>query len=341
VPTAIVSGALANKPGNDGNAWTRLSWVRGLQRLGWQVTFVEQIQSCSSEQLNYFRAMLQGYRACLLDENGRVLAGEPVGKVDLLFNISGHLRHARASCRVYYDDDPGYTQFWRDGARLEGHDHYFTIGANIGTPGCDIPPGDICWKYTRPPVTLEDWPVCAAAFDRFTTVASWRGAYARVRNYGQKAHEFRKFFELPQRSMHPFEIALNIDPGDQKDRDALLAHGWRLVDPPRDFRRYVQTSGAEFSVAQGIYVETNSGWFSDRTVRYLASGKPALVQETGFSQHVPAGEGLLSFRTLDEAVAGAESIVSDYDRHCRAARRIAEEYFGSDCVIRRLLEEIA
>src|SRR5712671_5049352 len=104
MPTAIVSGALANKPGNDGNAWTRLSWVRGLQRLGWQVAFVEQIQNCTKQQLDYFRAMLQPYRSCLLDENGRVLAGESVDSVDLLFNISGHLRYAKARRRVYFDD---------------------------------------------------------------------------------------------------------------------------------------------------------------------------------------------------------------------------------------------
>jgi hypothetical protein len=342
--TAIVSGALANKPGNDGNAWTRLSWVRGLQRLGWQVAFVEQIQNCTQQQLDYFRAMLRPYRSCLLDESGRVLVGAPVDNVDLLFNISGHLQHTKARCRVYFDDDPGYTQIWQNGARLDGHDFYFTIGENIGDAGCLIPTGNIHWRHTRPPVTLKDWPVCPTGAVGFSTVASWRGAYAPIeyagKRYGVKAHEFRKFIELPRRVGYPFEIALNIDAADQKDRDALLAHGWRLVDPPADFRGYIQNSGPEFSVAQGIYVETNSGWFSDRTVRYLASGKPAIVQETGFSQHLPVGEGLLSFRTMDEAVAGADAIICDYDRHCRAARLIAEQYFDSDKVIGQLLEEI-
>src|SRR5262245_18585352 len=106
------------------------------------------------------------------------------------------------------------------------------------------------------------------------------------------------------------------------------------------FRQYVQTSHAEFSVAQGIYVDTESGWFSDRTVRYLASGKPVLVQDTGFSRNLPVGEGLLVFRTLDEAAAGAEGIVRDYERHCQAARALAERYFDSDIVLGRLIEEI-
>jgi hypothetical protein len=159
-------------------------------------------------------------------------------------------------------------------------------------------------------------------------------------------HEFRKMIELPERVPDAkFEIALDIHPGDAKDRDALLANGWRLTDPrvevpgPLEFRGYVQRSGAEFSVAQGIYVEAGSGWFSDRTVRYLASGKPALVQETGFSDNYPVGEGLVPFRTLDEAAAGARRITADYERHSAAARALAEERFDSDRVLGRFLEE--
>jgi hypothetical protein len=109
---------------------------------------------------------------------------------------------------------------------------------------------------------------------------------------------------------------------------------------PFAFRRYVQTSGAEFSVAQGIYVQTWSGWFSDRTVRYLASGKPALVQDTGFSCNYPVGDGLVPFGTLEDAMAGADRIARDYDRHCRAARALAEAYFDSDKVLGRFVDQI-
>jgi len=357
--------------------------VLGLRRLGFDVVFVEQI-GCGncvdaagvptlfdrSENLAYFRATMEAFglaeSSALICGDGEQVHGLPLGELTrraadnrLLLNISGHLTHpdllGRTKCKVYYDDDPGFTQFWQAaadaGARLTGHDFFFTIGANIGASDCPIPTGGIPWRHIRPPVVLEEWPACAPrSFDRFTTVASWRGPYGPVqhegRKYGLKVHEFRKFFDLPGRSGRAFEIALNIHPSEVKDLEALRAHGWRIVDPrtaadtPEAFRRYVQTSGAEFSVAQGVYVETNSGWFSDRTVRYLASGRPALVQETGFRRHLPTGEGLVSFLTIEEALSGVERICRDYARHCRAARRLAEEYFDSDKVIRRLLAEI-
>jgi hypothetical protein len=163
--------------------------------------------------------------------------------------------------------------------------------------------------------------------------------------YGLKVHEFRKVMELPTRVPLDFEIALDIYPGDDRDRESLEENGWHLVRPadtvrgPEAFRRYVQGSGAEFSVAQGIYVDTNSGWFSDRSVRYLASGRPALLQDTGFSANYPVGEGLVAFRTLDEAAAGAERIAADYPAHRAAARELAEERFDSGRVLPRFLEE--
>jgi hypothetical protein len=202
---------------------------------------------------------------------------------------------------------------------------------------------------------LDDWPVTETdSPGRFTTVARWRSAFGPVhfggRTYGLKLHEFRKFLPLPLRVRETqrrasFEIALDIHDGDGRDRAALEQHGWRLSDPmratgdPDAFRSFIRASGAEFSVAQGVYVDTNSGWFSDRTVRYLASGKPALVQETGFSLHLPAGAGLVPFRTLDEAAEGARQILGDYEAHCRAARQLAESHFQSDRVLARFIDD--
>jgi hypothetical protein len=377
--TVLVSGAIANKLGSGGDVWVRLQWALGLQQLGLGVIVVEQIDSAvcgdgaslqSSPHLAYFREVttrfgLSGSAALICPDTDEVvgmdrqLLLERARSADGLINISGHLTWAplfdHLQRKVFLDIDPGYTQYWHAAglaaARLAGHDFYYTIGQNIGGPDCPIPVGNLRWRTTRPVVALDHWPLVAPAqLDRFTTVASWRGAYGRIehggRAFGLKAHELRKFAALPRHSRHRFEIALNIHPADAADRQLLLANGWRLVCPqeaagcPERFRRYIQSSGAELSVAQGIYVETNSGWFSDRSAAYLATGRPVLVQDTGLGRHLPLGDGLLTFRTLDEAVEGAERIARDYCHHCQAARALAERYFAADRVLARLLEEI-
>jgi len=278
---------------------------------------------------------------------------------DLLINITGHLRlplfmNAHV-CKVYIDLDPGFTQFWHLAGMLDAqfarHDHFFTIGEAIGTPACAIPTAGIGWHITRQPVVLEHWPVTLSDKpDRFTTVACWRDTYGPVeyrgKTYGLKLHQFRRFIELPESIPQICEIALDIHPDERGDLELLHRHGWVITDPviqvpdPDKFREYVQDSGAEFSVAKGIYTDTNSGWFSDRTVRYLASGKPALVQDTGFSKVYPVGEGLLAFTTMEEAIAGAQNISRNYREHCRSARLLAETWFDSDKVLGDLVETI-
>jgi hypothetical protein len=368
--TVVVAGAIANKYLNGGEAWVRLSWILGFQRLGWRVLFVEQLDPAAEQSAyrDYFDAVVGqfglGGSAALVRGDGETISGiafadllDAAPEAELLVNISGHL-HApdlmgRLRRKAYVDLDPGFTQFWHvagnTGARLAGHDVYFTVGENIGTDVCTIPTAGFDWRPVPPPVVLDEWPVTNGE-GAFTTIGAWRGAFGPVEHkghtYGLKVHEFRKVIELPRRVPEAeFEIALDIHPGDAKDRDALLENGWRLTDPreeapgPVEFRRFVQRSGAEFSVAQGIYVETESGWFSDRTVRYLASGKPALVQDTGFSRNYPTGEGLVPFRTLEEAAAGAARIAADHEAHAAAARALAEERFDSDKVLTRFLEE--
>ncbi|HKG39134.1 MAG TPA: hypothetical protein VKB25_09120 [Conexibacter sp.] len=284
---------------------------------------------------------------------------ERLGEAALLVNISGHLRWGpaleRLPRRVFVDLDPGYTQIWHasggDAAGLEGHELHFTVGANVGTARCDLPTGGIRWRPIRQPVVLDRWPAPAPeerrTFGGFTTVASWRGAYGRPvwegRSYGLKVHEFRRYASLPGVTGLPFAAALDIHPADEHDADRLRAAGWELLDPALvgdvdSFRRFVRCSGAEFSTAQGVYVETHSGWFSDRTVRYLASGRPALVQDTGFSEHLPVGTGIVPFRTPDEARAGAHAIVEDYARHSAAARTLAEQCFAPQPALAPLLD---
>lgn len=378
--TAIVAGVVANRHLNGGAAWTRLNWALGMKKLGFSVFFLEQIaqQSCLDESglpadfescvnRDYFRRIMQEFglagSSALILENGLEVDGlsrqdldRLIGDADLLINISGHLKYGSpgASCRrIYVDLDPGYTQCWRQAGLLdksfEAHDLFFTIGENIGRPGCPIPAASVDWQATRQPVVLEEWPVSAQGDpNRLTTVAAWRDSYGPLecggRTMGTKVQEFRKYLRLPERVVQQCEIALAIDPEDQADLDRLQRCGWSIRAPgetvpdPGSFRQYVQQSGGEFSVAKQAYVASNSGWFSDRTVRYLASGKPALVQDTGFSENYPVGEGLLAFSSLDEAVAGAASIARDYERHCQAARRLAEDRFDSDKVLGDLVE---
>jgi hypothetical protein len=219
---------------------------------------------------------------------------------------------------------------------------------NVGTPTCPLPAGGFDWRPTLPPVVLDCWPVASPATDwRFTTVASWRGAFGPVefggKTFGVKAHQFRRVFELPAHSGLPFEVALSIHPADEKDREALLRNGWKVVDPataacdPDSFRRYVQGSAAEFSPAQGIYADSRCGWVSDRTACYLASGRPVIVEDTGLQTHIATGDGLLTYRTLDEALVASKTIHRDYHRHAIAARNLAVSLFDSNQVLSRIL----
>jgi len=377
----VVAGELANRLGDGGGASVRMTWVAALRRMGFDVWFVEQIERErlrpgpdspvsleGSAPVRYFEAITQGcglgQRAVLLDERGRRLAGGSREELDqvateagLLLNVGGHLRlpdlFERFRFRAYLDLEPGFTQCQFaagfDPGGLKRHNLFFTVGLNVGRTRCDLPTGGIHWRPLPPPVVLDEWQPGGGTLDAFTTVAACRGTSGAVahrgRIFGSRAHEFRRFLDLPGRLPVAPEIALDESDGDVWDLTALRRNGWRIVDPkrrvpdPERYRDYIRGSGAELSVAEGIHVDTRCGWFSDRTARYLAAGRPALVQSTGIADHVPVGEGLVTFSTPDEAVAGAERIASDYEHHCDRARQVAEEYLDSDRVVGRLCEE--
>jgi hypothetical protein len=381
----VVSSVIANKPGNGGNARMVLNWLQGLEQLGLDVFFVEQIRSehcfdaqgtpapaSQSANRSYFEDVMKTHgfsrRAALICDAGDALESAVVhgatpselhdlaDSADLLINISGHLSvgalKERFRRKAYVDLDPGYTQMWHDGqpgaARLEGHDVFFTVGQRVGTDGCRIPTNGISWMPMRQPIVLKECRADGPASMRFTTIASWRGAYAPISRDGEtfaaKAHEFRKFMELPRVSRQAFEIALDIHPCETRDLRALQDSGWRLVNPrsvagtPEDYCHYIEGSAAECSAAQGMYVQTRSGWFSDRSAQYLAAGRPVLVQDTGFATPGQHGEGLLLFDTVAQAAEGADRIARDYGGHSAAARWLAEQYFDSDTQLSQLLE---
>jgi hypothetical protein len=173
-------------------------------------------------------------------------------------------------------------------------------------------------------------------YDSLTTVANWRG-YGSIEHagvfYGQKAHSLRSFMTLPTLTEERFLLALSIHPDEQKDVALLASHQWQLLDPdqvthtPQHYQTFIQGSKAEFGIAKSGYVLSRCGWFSDRSACYLASGRPVIAQETGFSRFLPTGEGLLAFETTEDVLAGIGALHHDYARHARAARALAESHF--------------
>ena len=382
---AIVAGGLANKPQNGGFAWVPLSYALGLRRLGFDVYLFEQIDAaaCMDSWGRPAPFETSANRAFFLDVTGRfgfegrsVLFGDDglvagldasdfrnaTSDAELLVNISGHatldwiLDGPRLS--AYVDTDPGFTQMWNRGGLLDpslwSHTHHFSVGCNFGHDSCLVPDDGIRWCPLPPPVVLDEWSVMRDTTSemRFTTIATWRSPSGVISLDGNtylpsKLHEFRRMLPLPSLvSGARFEIALDIQPADESDRQHLLDCGWLLVDPrdiagdPGAFRIYVGASSAEFSTAQGVYSVARTGWISDRSVRYLASGRPVLVQDTGVSRAIANGEGMLTFTTLHEAQQGAKRIVANYQAHSAAARHLAETFFDSDRVLGDMLDRM-
>ncbi|MEK9142385.1 MAG: hypothetical protein AAB308_15130 [Nitrospirota bacterium] len=257
--------------------------------------------------------------------------------------------------RAYFDGNPGNTQVCLeqqgpDYEALRDYDHLFTLGLNIGTAQCPLSTGGRHWHPMVRPVMLPMWPVSSAhEAKRFTTISSWKGRatfHWNGQHSGEKSDNWLKFIELPKHTHQELEIALRINQAEHTaDSMVFRPHGWCLSDPAQlhgfaDYAAYIGQSRAEFSVAHNRYVEFSTGWVSDRSPLYLASGRPVLVQSTGIEPHLPIGKGLLTFSTMEEALAGIEDINGDYAGHCRAAREIAETYFDSDRVLTNVLARI-
>jgi hypothetical protein len=376
--TILLSGMIATQPHQGGATWAVLQYLLGFQRLGHAVYFVEPVAEAAlqpagtplahSANAAYFRQVVADFG--LEQTSALLLAGtqetvglsypqlrEAAGRADVLINISGMLTDealiGRIPVRAYLDLDPAFNQLWQvDGIdmRFAGHTHFVTIGLAMGQPDCRVPTCGLEWITTLQPVVLAQWPVAGhIEYQGLTTVANWRG-YGSIEHdgvfYGQKAHSVRPLFTLPTLTDETCMPALAIHPGETRDVAALRDNGWVLLDPaqvantPDRYRKFIQGSKAELGIAKSGYVTARCAWFSDRSVCYLASGRPVIAQDTGFSQFLPTGKGLLAFRTLADVLAGVEALQHGYADHARAARMIAEEYFDSDKVLSRLLEEV-
>jgi hypothetical protein len=232
---------------------------------------------------------------------------------------------------------------------LDGHTHHATVGQRIGADS-PIPDCGKEWIHVLPPVALEAWPVVPTPpRDRVTTVANWR-SYGSIQSgqehFGQKAHSFREFMGLPSMTSAPLVVAINISPGDAEDRRKLLNAGWQLVDAarvastPGAYRRFIQRSTAEIGLAKSGYVVGRTGWFSDRSAAYLATGRPVVAQDTGIGRFLSTGLGLLTARDAREAAAGIERVRRDYRLHSSAARQMAEDRLDAKVVLGGLLRSL-
>ena len=364
----LVSGMLAGDPHQGGASWAVLQYVLGLERLGHEVAFVEPISASRAAAAEpYFRLVLAESglsRAALLVQESETVVDPQYDEVyawsmraDLLLNLAGLLTDERIlesiPRRVYVDLDPGFSQLWHATGiemRFAGHTHYVTVGQAVGRETCAIPSCGIDWIPTVPPVVLDRWPVAdKIRHDALTTVGNWR-SYGSIEYegvfYGQKAHSLRDLIELPSLTDERILLAIAIDPAEQPDLVALARQKWELLDParvagtPATYAAFIRGSKAEFGLAKSGYVLSHSGWFSDRSVCYLASGRPVVAQDTGFGAFIDAGEGLLPFATVNDAVTAIDDLARDYPRHARAARALAEEHFDSDRVLTRLLEGV-
>ncbi len=275
---------------------------------------------------------------------------------DAFLNVTGaqEIREEHMACprRIYVESDPFVYQVKvADGdcsiiEKLEPHDTFFTFGENINEPDCDIPIERFKWLPTRQPVVMDLWEN-PYGYDgsAYNTITTWHNKGKNIEYNGEtyywtKDREFEKFLELPKKRNARFELAAGVD---EEVRRRLVENGWQQVDSVKVskdtdyYRQYIQQSRGEFTVARDQYVRPNTGWFSDRSVCYLAAGRPVITQETGFSKFLPTGKGLFPFKTMEDILAAVDEIESDYEGNCRAAREIAGEYFAAEKVVGSLM----
>jgi hypothetical protein len=374
----IVTGLIAQYP-LGGVTWDYFQYVLGLAQMGHDVYYLEDTgqwpynpqegglgKDCDFN-VRYLAAVMSGYGLAerwayrfpwqsqwfgLSDAKRQ----EVIGSADLLINVSGTLERPEGYRQVnrlaYIDSDPVFTQVKLARGQLDFrkwidvHDVQFSFGECLSA---EVPETGHHWRPTRQPIVLSEWHPERPFREVFTTVMNWTSYKPVVygnRSYGQKDIEFARFEELP-RLINPtaLEIAVNAGKTRRTPRHLLGHKGWRVVDPAEvcpdleSYRNYIESSKAEWSVAKNGYVVGRSGWFSCRSACYLAAGRPVAVQDTGFGAVLPTGEGLLAFSTVEEAVASIKEIEANYERHAKAAREIAEEYFDATTVLTHLVEE--
>ncbi|MEP6664384.1 MAG: glycosyltransferase family 1 protein, partial [Verrucomicrobiota bacterium] len=361
--------------GLGGQAWASLQYLIGLRELGHEVFYLEDCGETSwvynwdkqewTAELDYPAAYVRdclepfGFGNDWIYRTNEGSLGAPLKSFldfcstsDLLIVRNLPLwvwreEYNRPTRRAFIDGDPAFTQISiANGdtgltsaiARCEKR---FTVGYRYGAPDCSIPDAGGPWLPTKHPVVLSQWPFVNNDATHFTSVVRWQGfkevTFKGV-TYGQRDKQFPKFLEIPRRTTQKFCMAImGINPKELTKFGWETAPGEIISKTPFAYRDFIQNSRGEFSVPKNGYVQARSGWFSDRSVCYLASGRPLLMEDTGLADWLPVGTGLVTFTNPDEAVAGVEKINSNYEQHCRAAREIAETHFASKRVLPEFL----
>jgi hypothetical protein len=377
VTTVVVSAYnVANFPQGGGHFWVYMQYVKGLQRLGCEVYWLEALRGsgdprCDADTVTTFtrrmeRFGLSGKLIIYRDPNGEDKADlrEYLGmcsadaeavfrRADLLLNFHYGMDPALLSCfrrTALVDIDPGLLQFWisRGQIAVARHDRYFTTGETVGTPAARFPDCGLSWLRIRPPVCLDLWPyISEPGTEAFRTVSSWWGVDWLVDGdeviENTKRVSFLRYAELPRLTPQVLELALFLIDTDARERQFMEAQGWRIrhsslvAGNPETYQAYIQGSRGEFSCAKPSCMLFENAWVSDRTLCYLASGRPVVVQNTGPSAWLPDGLGMFRFSTMAEAVDAIAAINADYERHRRAARELAESYFDAQQICERIL----
>lgn len=368
----LFSAGALGYPNGGGYLWIYLNWALGLRSLGCRVIWLEGVDPATpveevQQSVALFKARLEPYgladSLALCSWNGQPLQPgvtdgcldlDAAAEADLLINQRYGAPAqfvARFRRTALLDIDPGLLQTWmtKGWVQVAPHDAYFTISDTVADGTAQLADVGIRWQHSPPCVALDWWqPAPPAPEAAFTTVAHWYAAggvddtsdvYSDDKRSG-----FLPFLDLPRRVQTPLELALDVVGGSDYDREILEEQGWRVQDAysvastPWDYQQYVRGSLGEFSCAKPSYLRFNTAWLSDRTVCYLASGKPAVVQHTGPSRFLPDDEGMFRFRSVEDAQRRLEVVMADYERQCALARELAEERFDAQKVMGSLLE---
>ena len=359
-------------PEGGGHFWVYLNWALGLRALGCEVIWAEGVEPRTGARklerlVSALRARLDryGFRQLALCPFGpraipertanACLDTEAMLESDLLLNFhydapASLIERFRRPALV--DIDPGSLQSWMHmrWIQVAAHSIYFTIGETVGRPEARFPDAGLRWHHASHCIALDWWPACPPPLVApFTTVSNWYTANEWMEDEegmypNDKRDGFAPFLDLPRHTRQPLELALCLGAGDDDEAGALKERGWRLRDAeevarsPEEYQRYIQSSRGEFSCVKPSYIRLSSAWISDRTLCYMASGRPAVVQHTGPSRFLPDRAGLFRFRTLEEAATCLELAAGDYERHSRLARSLVEEHFDATKVLSRVLE---